>query len=227
MDNLIIKTESLQKSFKKGGEQLHVLKNIDLEVAEGEFVALMGASGSGKSTLLNLLGGLDICDSGTIYFDNAYLHNLNERQLTKLRGNSIGFIFQHYHLMPILTASGNVELPLLLTKLSKRERIKRVDAALDLVGLADRSNHKPNQLSGGQEQRVGIARAIVNNPKLLLCDEPTGDLDQNSTNQILDLLTALSKEYGKTIIMVTHDPNAGAVTDRILWLKDGALAREH
>jgi putative ABC transport system ATP-binding protein len=226
MNEPLVRLRSVAKDYKRGAETVHVLQALDLEIPQGDFLALMGPSGSGKSTLLNLIGGLDRPSSGTIEIAGSRIDNLNDAALTRWRADHVGFIFQMYNLLPVLTAERNVELPLLLTSLSAAERRKRAQAALSLVGLSDRSHHKPRELSGGQEQRVGIARAIVSDPALLLCDEPTGDLDRKSGDEILDLLQALNQTQGKTIIMVTHDPQAAARAKRVLHLNKGALVRE-
>ena len=211
------------KRYRRGAETVEVLQKLDLDVAEGEFLALMGPSGSGKTTLLNLLGGIDRASAGEIEVAGKRIDKLSERELARWRSRHVGFVFQMYHLLPVLTAERNVELPLLLTGLPRAERRKRCAAALKLVGLADRAHHRPSELSGGQEQRVGIARAIVADPDLLLCDEPTGDLDRASGDEILDLLQALNREHGKTIVMVTHDPHAAARAHRTLHVDKGAL----
>jgi putative ABC transport system ATP-binding protein len=203
-----------------------VLQKLDLEIHEGDFLALMGPSGSGKSTLLNLIGGLDRPSSGTIEVAGQRIDSMGDGALARWRANNVGFIFQMYNLLPVLSAERNVELPLLLTRLNRSERRKRVEAALSLVGLQDRAKHKPRELSGGQEQRVGIARAIVSDPTLLLCDEPTGDLDRKSGDEVLNLLQALNQRHGKTIVMVTHDPHAAARASHTLHLTKGQLARE-
>jgi len=205
---------------------VHVLHELDLDIPKGDFLALMGPSGSGKSTLLNLIGGLDRPSGGTIEIAGQRTDSLSDGALGKWRANHVGFVFQMYNLLPVLTAERNVELPLLLTSLSSSDRNKRVSAALSLVGLSERSKHKPRELSGGQEQRVGIARAIVSDPTLLLCDEPTGDLDRKSGDEILDLLQALNTQQGKTIIMVTHDPHAAARAKHVLHLNKGQLTTE-
>ena len=211
------------KQYQRGNETVQVLRDLDLDVAQGDFVALMGPSGSGKTTLLNLLGGIDRATTGEIEVAGHRLDAMGERALARWRARHVGFVFQMYHLLPVLSAERNVELPLLLTGLSKAERRARCAAALTLVGLADRAEHRPSELSGGQEQRVGIARAIVADPDLLLCDEPTGDLDRASGDGILDLLQALNREHGKTIVMVTHDPHAAARAKRTLFVDKGAL----
>jgi putative ABC transport system ATP-binding protein len=222
----LVRVRSVSKEYKRGTETVHVLQSLDLEIPKGDFVALMGPSGSGKSTLLNLIGGIDRPSSGSVEVAGQRIDSLNDSALTRWRANHVGFIFQMYNLLPVLTAEANVELPLLLTKLSAAERRKRAQAALKLVGLADRATHRPRELSGGQEQRVGIARAIVSDPALLLCDEPTGDLDRKAGDEILDLLQALNQQQGKTIVMVTHDPQAAERAKRVLHLNKGALERE-
>lgn len=219
----LVRLRSVAKDYKRGAETVHVLHQLDLDIPKGDFLALMGPSGSGKSTLLNLIGGLDRPTSGTIEIAGERTDNLSDGRLGKWRANHVGFVFQMYNLLPVLTAERNVELPLLLTSLSAAERRKRVAAALELVGLSDRGKHKPRELSGGQEQRVGIARAIVSDPTLLLCDEPTGDLDRKSGDEILDLLQALNQQQGKTVIMVTHDPHAAARAKHVLHLNKGQL----
>lgn len=212
--------------FHRGGERIDVLQGVNLEIPQGDFLALMGPSGSGKTTLLNLLGGLDTPTEGSITVSGDRIDKMSGGNLSAWRARHIGFVFQLYNLLPVLTAARNVELPLLLTKLSKAERRKRVQVALSVVGLAERVNHYPRQLSGGQEQRVGIARAIVTDPTLLLCDEPTGDLDRKSGDEILDLLQALNRDHGKTIVMVTHDPHAAVRARRTLHLEKGVLVAE-
>jgi putative ABC transport system ATP-binding protein len=224
--NVLVRIRGLAKDYKRGVETVHVLQALDMDIRQGDFLALMGPSGSGKSTLLNLIGGLDRPSSGEIEVGGQRIDRLSEGALGRWRANHVGFIFQMYNLLPTLSAERNVELPLLLTRLSRAERRKRVEAALKLVGLSDRAKHKPRELSGGQEQRVGIARAIVSDPTLLLCDEPTGDLDRKSGDEILDLLQALNQRHGKTIIMVTHDPHAAARASHTLHLTKGQLARE-
>ena len=222
----LVNLQSVSRIFRRGPETIHVLENLNAKVPEGDFLALMGPSGSGKSTLLNLIGGIDRPTSGDIAVGGQNLNSLSESALGKWRARHVGFIFQLYHLLPVLSAARNVELPLLLTILGRSERKQRVAAALSLVGLSDRADHRPAQLSGGQEQRVGIARAIVADPTLLLCDEPTGDLDRKAGDEVLDLLEALNKEQGKTIIMVTHDPHAARRAKRILYLDKGTLGTQ-
>ena len=219
----LVKINGVHKYFTRGSEKIDVLKGVSLEIPKGDFLALMGPSGSGKTTLLNLMGGLDRPSSGSIDVGGTNIVNLSGGRLSKWRSNNIGFVFQLYNLLPVLTAERNVDLPLLLTKLSKAERQKRVAIALKVVGLTDRAKHYPRQLSGGQEQRVGIARAIVTDPTLLLCDEPTGDLDRKAGDEILDLLQALNRDHGKTIVMVTHDPRAAERAKRTLHLEKGLL----
>lgn len=222
MDTLV-KIHGVHKYFTRGSEKIDVLKGVNLEIPKGDFLALMGPSGSGKTSLLNLMGGLDKPSSGTIEVNGTNIVDLSGGQLSKWRAHHIGFVFQLYNLLPVLTAERNVDLPLLLTSLSKAERQKRVAIALKVVGLSDRAKHYPRQLSGGQEQRVGIARAIVTDPTLLLCDEPTGDLDRKAGDEILDLLQALNRDHGKTIVMVTHDPRAAERATRTLHLDKGLL----
>src|SRR5712692_4291436 len=226
MSNALVRVRDLHKLFRRGGERIDVLQGVNLEIPQGDFLALMGPSGSGKTTLLNLIGGLDMPTGGVIEVGGDRLDQMSGARLAAWRARHIGFIFQLYNLLPVLTASRNVELPLLLTKLSRAERRTRVQVALGVVGLADRANHFPRQLSGGQEQRVGIARAIVTDPTLLLCDEPTGDLDRKSGDEILDLLQALNHQHGKTIVMVTHDPHAAVRARRTLHLDKGVLVSE-
>ena len=226
MSDSFIQIRNLTKSFKKGPNLITPLQELSLEVPRGEFLALMGPSGSGKTTLLNLIAGIDTPTAGDLVVDGNDVARLSRARLTKWRSRHVGYIFQLYHLVPILSAFENVELPLLLIPLSRSERRTRVDAALDLVGLADRSHHRPTELSGGQEQRVAIARAIVHDPELLVADEPTGDLDSESAASILDLLASLAKDHGKTIIMVTHDPRAAAKADRTLHLEKGQLIEQ-
>jgi putative ABC transport system ATP-binding protein len=224
--NVLVRIRGLAKDYKRGVETVHVLEKLDLDIREGDFLALMGPSGSGKSTLLNLIGGLDRPSSGEIEVAGQRIDSMGDGALARWRANNVGFIFQMYNLLPVLSAERNVELPLLLTRLPRGERRKRVDAALRLVGLADRAKHKPRELSGGQEQRVGIARAIVSDPTLLLCDEPTGDLDRKSGDEVLNLLQALNERHGKTIVMVTHDPRAAARASHTLHLTKGQLTHE-
>ncbi len=219
----LVKLRGVAKDYRRGAEVVHVLHALDLDIPAGEFLALMGPSGSGKSTLLNLIGGIDRPSAGAIEIAGQRIDAMNERELGRWRASHIGFIFQMYNLLPVLSAERNVELPLLLTPFSAAERRRRARAALSLVGLADRAAHKPRELSGGQEQRVGIARALVSDPVLLLCDEPTGDLDRKSGDEILDLLQALNQQQGKTIVMVTHDPHAAARAKRVLHLEKGRL----
>ena len=222
----LVSVRNVDKVFKRGSETVHVLGGLDLEIPEGEFLALMGPSGSGKSTLLNLIGGLDRPSQGSVSVGGEAIDKLSNRKLASWRARHIGLVFQFYNLMPVLTAQKNVELPLLLTHLSKSERKKRAEIALDIVGLSHRRNHYPKTLSGGEQQRVGIARGIVTDPTLLLCDEPTGDLDRKAGDEVLDLLQALNTEQGKTIIMVTHDIHAAARASRTLYLNKGKLSTE-
>jgi putative ABC transport system ATP-binding protein len=219
----LVRIRDVHKYFTRGSERIDVLQGVNLEVPQGDFLALMGPSGSGKTTLLNLMGGLDRPSSGSIEVGGANISTLSGGQLSRWRADNIGFVFQLYNLLPVLTAERNVDLPLLLTNLSKADRRKRVAIALKVVGLADRAKHYPRQLSGGQEQRVGIARAIVTDPTLLLCDEPTGDLDRKAGDEILDLLQTLNRDHGKTIVMVTHDPRAAERAKRTLHLEKGLL----
>jgi putative ABC transport system ATP-binding protein len=225
MTNLVT-IRDVHKVFHRGSERIDVLQGVNVDIPQGDFLALMGPSGSGKTTLLNLIGGLDRPTRGTVEVAGERIDGMSGSRLARWRSRHVGFVFQLYNLLPVLTAERNVELPLLLTRLSRAERKKHVATALAVVGLADRARHYPRQLSGGQEQRVGIARAIVTDPTLLLCDEPTGDLDRKSGDEILDLLQALNREHGKTIIMVTHDPHAAARARRILHLEKGVLAAE-
>ncbi len=225
-NGLLVRVDNVEKVFHRGSEDIHVLSNLSLDVPKGEFLALMGPSGSGKSTLLNLIGGLDSPTKGTVTIASERIDQLSGRALSSWRARHIGFVFQLYNLMPVLTAERNVELPLLLTHLSKAERMKHVETALAVVGLSHRVKHYPRTLSGGEQQRVGIARGIVTDPTLLLCDEPTGDLDRKAGDEILDLLQALNKEHGKTIIMVTHDPHASARAARTVYLNKGQLSKE-
>jgi putative ABC transport system ATP-binding protein len=219
----LVQVRNVHKTFFRGGEKIDVLQGLDVAVAKGEFLALMGPSGSGKSTLLNLIGGLDRPTAGSIVVGGVSITDLPGGKLTAWRARHVGFVFQLYNLLPAMTAERNVELPLLLTSLTRARRRQQVATALSLVGLSDRTKHYPRQLSGGQEQRVGIARAIVTDPTLLLCDEPTGDLDRKAGNEILDLLQGLHRDQGKTVIMVTHDPHAAERASRVLHLEKGVL----
>jgi len=219
----LVEIRNVHKHFTRGSERIDVLKGVNLDIPEGDFLALMGPSGSGKTTLLNLMGGLDLPTEGSVKVGGVDISRLGGAALAKWRSQHVGFVFQLYNLLPVLTAERNVELPLLLTKLSRSERKKHVDIALKVVGLADRAKHYPRQLSGGQEQRVGIARAIVTDSTLLLCDEPTGDLDRKAGDEILELLQTLNRDHGKTIVMVTHDPHAADRARRTLHLEKGVL----
>lgn len=225
-DEPMIRMEGVQRIYRKGGAELHVLQGLDFNVDRGEFVALMGPSGSGKSTILNLAGGLDRPDDGEIQFDGQHLTDLSEGELAAWRARNIGFIFQAYNLIPVLTAQQNVELPLLLTPLGRKERKAQARLALDVVGIGHRASHYPKQLSGGEEQRVSVARAIGTDPKVLLADEPTGDLDAENAASILDLLFRLNEENGQTIVMVTHDPKAAERAHRVMHLQNGGLVSE-
>jgi len=220
----IVRIRNLVKEYRRGAEVVRVLDGLSLDIAAGDYVALMGPSGSGKSTLLNLIGGLDHPTSGELVIDGLHVDELRDSELARWRADHVGFVFQMYNLLPVLTAERNVELPLLLKDLTREQRAVRVAAALKLVGLEHRARHRPRELSGGQEQRVGIARAIVTDPTLLLCDEPTGDLDRKSGDEILTLLEALNREYGTTIIMVTHDPHAAERAHRVVHLDKGTLS---
>ena len=222
----LIEIRDLYKVYERGRQKVEVLHHIDLDVAQGDFVALMGPSGSGKTTLLNLIGGLDAPTGGSISVGGQRIDELKSAALAKWRASRVGFVFQFYNLMPMLSAQRNVELPLLLTKLSAAERKKRAAIALQLVGLADRASHKPTELSGGQQQRVAIARAIVSDPELLVCDEPTGDLDRQSAEDVLGLLQQLNRDHGKTIVMVTHDPKAAEYASHTLHLDKGTLVEQ-
>lgn len=224
-DDLVVLND-ISRTYQKGKEKVEVLHKLDLTIPQGDFLALMGPSGSGKTTLLNLLGGLDKPTSGTVEVGGQALHDMSSGALSKWRARHVGFIFQFYNLLPVLTAQKNVELPLLLTSLNGKERAKRASTALSIVGLEDRANHYPRELSGGQEQRVAIARAIVSDPTLLLCDEPTGDLDRETANEILELLQALNRDHGKTIVMVTHDAQAAEYAKRTLHMDKGTLNLE-
>ena len=219
----VVEIRNLDKKYYRGEEEIDVLRGLNLDVDAGEFIAFMGPSGSGKTTLLNLIGGLDTPTAGSVRIDGDEISALSGRKLAAWRARHIGFIFQMYNLIPVLTAFQNVQLPLLLTGLSRAERRKHVEAALDLVGLGDRAHHYPRQLSGGQEQRAAIARAIVTDPSILLCDEPTGDLDRAAGDEILDIIGRLSKEYGKTVFLVTHDPMAASRAGTVLHLDKGTL----
>ena len=222
----LVRIKDLHKVYHRGSERIDVLKGVRIDIPPGDFLALMGPSGSGKTTLLNLMGGLDTPSEGSVEVAGDRIDHMSGGRLSAWRARHIGFVFQMYNLLPVLTAARNVELPLLLTRLSSADRKRRVQIALSVVGLADRAHHYPRQLSGGQEQRVGIARAIVTDPTLLLCDEPTGDLDRKSGNEILDLLQALNRDHGKTIVMVTHDPQAATRARRTLHLEKGTLVSE-
>ena len=216
---------NLSKRYSRGGTNISIFDNLNMSIEEGEFIAIMGPSGSGKTTLLNQLGGIDKPSTGEVLFEDQRIDNLSQGQLAKWRSANIGFIFQFYNLMPTLTAAQNVELPLLLSPVKKSDRRARIATALDIVGIGDRANHRPRQLSGGQQQRVAIARAIVADPKVLLCDEPTGDLDRTSADEILKMLQVLNKDMGKTIIMVTHDPEAAKYAKTELFLDKGEFIR--
>lgn len=226
MSESLVVLNDISRTYQKGKEKVEVLHQLNLNIAAGQFLALMGPSGSGKTTLLNLLGGLDKPTSGSVEVGGAALQSMSSSALSKWRARHIGFIFQFYNLLPVLTAQKNVELPLLLTNLGAKERAKRAATALSIVGLDDRAKHYPRELSGGQEQRVAIARAIVSDPTLLLCDEPTGDLDRDTANEILGLLQALNKDYNKTIVMVTHDERAAEHATQILHMDKGTLVME-
>src|SRR6478609_1643348 len=219
----LVSVRDLHKVYHRGSERIDVLQGVNLDIPEGDYLTLMGPSGSGKTTLLNLIGGLDTPTEGSIEVAGDRIDKLSGGKLSAWRARHVGFVFQLYNLLPVLTAARNVELPLLLTKLGKADRMKRVSVALSVVGLADRMHHYPRQLSGGQEQRVGIARAIVTDPTLLLCDEPTGDLDRKAGDEILELLQALNRDHNKTIVMVTHDPHAANRAKRTLHLDKGTL----
>ena len=219
----LIVARGLGKTYRRGGEEIHVPQGLNLDVNAGDFVAFMGPSGSGKTTLLNLLGGLDVPSAGSVTVAGDEITRMSGAKLTSWRARHVGFVFQMYNLIPVLTAFQNVELPLLLTSLSKADRRRHVETALQVVGLGDRMRHYPRQLSGGQEQRVGIARAIVADPTFLLCDEPTGDLDRKSADEVLDLLDRLVRDHGKTVLMVTHDPLAAERARLVLHLEKGVL----
>ncbi|MFY2762907.1 ABC transporter ATP-binding protein [Arenimonas sp. MALMAid1274] len=224
MSESLVQVRQLTKHYTRGKQQVEVLHGIDLDIPKGDFVALMGPSGSGKTTLLNLIGGLDTPTSGSVSVEGRRIDQFKGGELAQWRAQHVGFVFQFYNLLPVLNAQKNVELPLLLTKMGAAERAKRAQVALTLVGLADRGSHKPSELSGGQEQRVAIARALVTDPTLLVCDEPTGDLDRKTADEILGLLQQLNREQGKTIIMVTHDPKAAEFASRTVHLDKGQLA---
>ena len=220
----LVEIRGVTKTYRRGSERIEVLHGVDLDIPQGDFLALMGPSGSGKTTLLNLIGGLDTPTAGQIVIGGQRIDQLSSRELARWRAANVGFVFQFYNLMPVLSAQRNVELPLLLTSLSAAERRRRATIALALVGLEDRARHKPRELSGGQEQRVAIARAIVSDPTLLICDEPTGDLDRATAVEVLTLLQMLNREHGKTVVMVTHDPKAAEHARRRLLLDKGTLA---
>lgn len=222
----LVEIRELTKAYVRGKQRVEVLHGINLDIPAGDFVALMGPSGSGKTTLLNLIGGLDSPSSGLLKVQNQRIDDLSSDELAAWRANTVGFIFQSYNLMPVLTAQRNVELPLLLHDMSSSERTKRANVALELVGLSDRNKHKPNELSGGQQQRVAIARALVSDPLILICDEPTGDLDRKTADEVLTLLQQLNSEFGKTIVMVTHDPKAAEYAKRTVHLDKGTLVNE-
>ena len=222
----LVEIRGLTKAYVRGKQRVEVLHGIDLDIPEGDFVALMGPSGSGKTTLLNLIGGIDSPSSGLLKVGGQRIDDYSADELAAWRAETVGFIFQSYNLMPVLSAQKNVELPLLLTEMSSGERTRRARIALELVGIGDRAGHKPSELSGGQQQRVAIARALVSDPTLLICDEPTGDLDRKTADEVLRLLQRLNSEFGKTIIMVTHDPKAAEYAKRTVHLDKGTLVRE-
>jgi len=226
MATTLVEIRGLTKAYVRGKQRVEVLHGINLDIPEGDFVALMGPSGSGKTTLLNLIGGLDSPTGGLLKVDGQRIDDLGSDERAAWRANTVGFIFQSYNLMPVLTAQKNVELPLLLTEMSSSERTRRASVALKLVGLDDRARHKPNELSGGQQQRVAIARALVSDPRILICDEPTGDLDRRTADEVLRLLQQLNREFGKTIVMVTHDPKAAEYASRTVHLDKGTLVDE-
>jgi putative ABC transport system ATP-binding protein len=226
MSESMVQVHNVTKVYERGKQKVEVLHGLTIDIPQGDFVALMGPSGSGKTTLLNLIGGLDQPTAGEVTVAGSRIDKLKSGPLAKWRAHNVGFVFQFYNLMPVLTAEGNVELPLLLTKLSSAQRKKNVAVALNIVGLADRAKHKPKELSGGQEQRVAIARALVSDPQLLVCDEPTGDLDRKTADEILGLLQVLNREHGKTIVMVTHDPKAAEFARRTLHLEKGTLVEQ-
>ena len=223
MNGVLAELRGVSRTYQKGKEKVEVLHQLDLDIPQGDFLAIMGPSGSGKTTLLNLLGGLDRPSSGNVRVGDAELSSMSNNQLSNWRSTHVGFVFQFYNLLPVLTAQKNVELPLLLTNFSGKERAERAAIALDIVGLSDRAKHTPNELSGGEEQRVAIARAIVSDPTLLLCDEPTGDLDRETADEILKLLQILNEKHGKTIVMVTHDAQAAEFAKRTLHVDKGQL----
>jgi putative ABC transport system ATP-binding protein len=223
---VLVGLREVEKTFRRGSEEVHVLSKLDLDIPRGEFLALMGPSGSGKSTLLNLIAGLDRPTRGTIDVDGQRIDAMSSGELARWRARHVGLVFQFYNLLPVLSAARNVELPLLLTSLSKKERASHVATALGIVNLSHRAKHSPRTLSGGEQQRVGIARAIVTDPSIILADEPTGDLDRKTGDGILDLLEALNREHGKTIVMVTHDPHAAKRAARTLYLLDGRISAE-
>jgi len=225
-NGVLVQVENVEKNFKRGSEEIHVLSGLNLEVPQGEFLALMGPSGSGKTTLLNLIAGLDRASNGSVTIGGERIDQMSDRQLAGWRSRHAPLVFPFSNLLPLLSADRNVELPLLPTHPSKAERRKHVETALNVVGLTHRTKHYPRQLSGGEQQRVGIARAIVTDPTLLLCDEPTGDLDRKAGDEILSLLQALNREHGKTIVMVTHDPHASARASRTVYLDKGQLSTE-
>jgi putative ABC transport system ATP-binding protein len=222
----LFELHNVAKRFTKGKESISIFEGLNMDIKNGDFMAIMGPSGSGKTTLLNLLGGVDQPTTGTITFDGQRIDNLGESQLARWRANNIGFIFQFYNLMPMLNAAKNVELPLLLTNLSSSQRKAQVETALELVGLSDRAKHMPSEMSGGQQQRVAIARAVVSDPKFLLCDEPTGDLDRQTADEILEMLQLLNKQFGKTIVMVTHDPSAAKYATHTVHLNKGEFVKK-
>ncbi len=223
MSNALVEIRNVTKNYTRGKQKVEVLHGLSIDIPKGDFVALMGPSGSGKTTLLNLIGGLDQPSGGEILIGGNRIDRLSSGELARWRAGNVGFVFQFYNLLPVLTAERNVELPLLLTKMSGAERLKRANVALEIVGLKDRARHKPRELSGGQEQRVAIARALVSDPMLLVCDEPTGDLDRKTADEILTLLQRLNREHGKTIVMVTHDPKAAEYAKHTLHLDKGTL----
>jgi putative ABC transport system ATP-binding protein len=226
MSNALVEIRNVTKNYTRGKQKVEVLHGLSIDIPKGDFVALMGPSGSGKTTLLNLIGGLDQPSGGEILVGGNRIDRLSSGDLARWRAGNVGFVFQFYNLLPVLTAERNVELPLLLTKMSGAERLKRANVALEIVGLKDRARHKPRELSGGQEQRVAIARALVSDPMLLVCDEPTGDLDRKTADEILTLLQRLNREHGKTVVMVTHDPKAAEYAKHTLHLDKGTLLED-